>query len=274
MKSFASMPLQALTALLRTNALSAADLQELAQDSRATVRRLAAQQQKRHLLRAQRAAAEETRLASMLELETALYARGLLQIAGVDEAGAGPLAGPVFAAAVILPAGLSLPGIDDSKKLTAAARNRLAQQICEGALYHHTAQASAAEIDAINIRQACLLAMRRAVEGLPMGALSGAPGEPGALRRHVLVDAHTVPGLQYPQTGIIKGDTRSQSIAAASILAKTARDAAMCRYAEQYPGYGFEIHKGYGTALHMQRLQQLGPCPLHRRSFAPVTLYA
>jgi ribonuclease HII len=138
------------------------------------------------------------------------------------------------------------------------------------ALTHHTAQASAAEIDAINIRQACLLAMRRAVEGLPNQAPLGTPVKPGAQRRHILVDAHTVPGLNFPQTGIIKGDTRSQSIAAASILAKTARDAAMRRYAEQYPGYGFEIHKGYGTPLHLQMLQQLGPCPLHRRSFAPV----
>ncbi len=206
-------------------------------------------------------AAEAARLQAMLSFEQDLYAAGSTAVAGVDEAGAGPLAGPVFAAAVVLPPGCSLAGINDSKKLSAAMRQQLAAVIMRRARSYAVAQASAAEVDALNIRQACLLAMRRAVAQLPE------LGQPGL---HVLVDAHRLHPLAAPQTALIRGDSRSQSIAAASILAKTQRDAAMVAYDVLYPGYGFATHKGYGTAAHLAALARLGPCPLHRRTYAPV----
>ncbi|RYE89469.1 MAG: ribonuclease HII, partial [Oxalobacteraceae bacterium] len=216
----------------------------------------------RTLLRRRREAA---RLRRMLHFETALWRSGVPAIAGIDEAGAGPLAGPVFAAAVILPPGHSIAEIDDSKKLPESTRLRLAEVIRREAISYCVALAEVAEIDRLNIRNACMLAMRRAALGLVWP-----PQMPHGPTPHVLVDAHTVPGLGLPQTGIAHGDARSQSIAAASILAKVSRDAAMCAYAEQYPGYGFEVHKGYGTPLHQQQLAALGPCAIHRRSFAPV----
>jgi ribonuclease HII len=202
--------------------------------------------------------AEGQRLLRLLQFETPLWAAGLERIAGVDEAGVGPLAGPVVAAAVILPQGLRPRGLDDSKQLGEAARDRLAAEVKAGALAWGVGLATHLEVDALNVYRAGLLAMRRAVE-----ALSPAP-------QHLLVDARRVPGVPWPQQGIVKGDARSLSIAAASVIAKTTRDALMVEAAARFPGYGFARHKGYGSPEHLEALRRLGPCPLHRRSFAPV----
>ena len=177
---------------------------------------------------------------------------------GVDEAGRGPLAGPVLAAALILPAGVELEGLRDSKLLSAPQRTRLAAEIKAVALSWAIGEASAPEIDALNILQATLLAMQRALAGLAQ-----VPTE-------VWVDGLHAPSFFKPSRAVVKGDQRVVSISAASILAKTARDAHMIRLADHYPGYGFEQHKGYASAAHRAALQHQGPCPEHRRSFAPV----
>ena len=179
-------------------------------------------------------------------------------IAGVDEAGRGPLAGPVVAAAVILDAARPIKGLRDSKLLTAAARERLAGEIRERALAYCVAHADVAEIDELNILQATLLAMRRAVEGLAL-----APGE-------VLVDGNRCPRLACSARAIVKGDRDVAAISAASILAKTVRDTLLIELDGVYPGYGFARNKGYGTPEHLAALDRLGPCAAHRRSFAPV----
>ena len=177
---------------------------------------------------------------------------------GVDEAGRGPLAGPVVAAAVILPPGTSLSGLNDSKKLSPRQRERLAAEIRATALAWAVAEASAAEIDEWNILRATLRAMARAVAALPV-----MPDE-------VLVDGNQAPALEVPVRTIIGGDALEPAIMAASILAKTHRDARLVALAARYPEYGFARHKGYGTAAHLAALARLGPCPEHRRSFAPV----
>ena len=184
-------------------------------------------------------------------------------VAGVDEAGRGPLAGPVVAAAVILDAARPIDGLADSKVLAEARREALAPVIREQALAWAVGMAAAEEIDSLNILQATLVAMQRA-----LAALGVQPG-------HVRVDGNRCPplagiGLCCTVEAIVGGDATVAEISAASILAKTTRDAWMRRAALDYPGYGFERHKGYGTALHLQALARLGPCPLHRRSFAPV----
>jgi ribonuclease HII len=179
-------------------------------------------------------------------------------IAGVDEAGRGPLAGPVFAAAVILDPARPIPGLDDSKRLSQKRREALESAIQERSLAWSVAWASAAEIDAINILQASLLAMTRAVAAL----------DPQPAR--VLVDGNRAPDFGCPAEAIIGGDGLIPAIGAASILAKVARDRLMCGLDGTYPGYGFAIHKGYPTAAHQAALLRLGPCPEHRRSFAPV----
>ena len=194
----------------------------------------------------------------MLQYEIALWQSGVKHVAGVDEVGAGPLAGPVLAAAVILSADTRIEGINDSKLLSALQRQRLAEQIRERAVAFALGSCSPEEIDTLNILQASRQAMRRAV-----GALQVAPD-------HLLVDARRVPDVSMPQTPIIKGDTQSQCIAAASIIAKVARDALMEQLAEVYPGYGFERHRGYGTRQHLEALKRLGPCAIHRHSFSPV----
>ncbi|MCX8086426.1 MAG: ribonuclease HII [Rhodocyclaceae bacterium] len=179
-------------------------------------------------------------------------------ICGVDEAGRGPLAGPVCAAAVILDPARPIAGLADSKKLSAAQRERLAAQIRAQALAWCVAEASVEEIDALNILQATLLAMQRAVAGL-------------ALRpTEVLIDGNRTPMLEVPCRAIIGGDAKVAEIAAASILAKTSRDARMLALHAEYPGYGFDRHKGYGTAAHLAALKRLGPSPHHRKSFAPL----
>lgn len=179
---------------------------------------------------------------------------------GVDEAGRGPLAGPVVAAAVMLDPGQHIEGLRDSKKLSAAARERLADEIRMRAAAWCVAEASVDEIDRLNILHATMLAMQRAVAGLPMP-----PDE-------VWVDGNRCPNWGWRSQAVVKGDDKVAAIAAASILAKTARDQFMCRLHEEYPAYGFARHMGYGTAAHMAALQAHGACPQHRRSFAPVKL--
>ena len=202
--------------------------------------------------------AEGQRLRHLLRFETPLWEQGVIRIAGVDEAGMAPLAGPVVAAAVILPREFRPRGIDDSKQIDAAARERLAAEIKAAAVCWAVGLAAVEEIDSINIYRAGLLAMRRAIEGLAL-----AP-------EHILIDARRVPEVKIPQQGIVHGDALSLTIAAASILAKTTRDALMADLDRAHPGYGFARHKGYPTAEHFAALAKLGPCPLHRRSFAPV----
>ncbi len=179
-------------------------------------------------------------------------------LAGVDEAGRGPLAGPVFAAAVILDERHAIEGLADSKKLSARKREKLFDEIRAKALCCSIAQASAEEIDQINILQATLLAMRRAVEGLRLKPAK------------VLVDGNRLPVLDVLAEAIVRGDALVPAISAASILAKVQRDRWCAELDQQYPQYGFERHKGYGTAEHMAALRQHGPCPQHRRSFRPV----
>ena len=179
-------------------------------------------------------------------------------VAGVDEAGRGPLAGAVFAAAVILDPARPIAGLADSKALTAARRDILAIEIRACALAWTVSSASVEEIDRLNILQATLLAMKRAVESLPV---------PADL---ALIDGNQRPRLACAVRAIVRGDALVPAISAASILAKTARDAELMRLHERFPGYGFDQHKGYGTALHLERLRQLGPCIEHRRTFAPV----
>ncbi len=180
------------------------------------------------------------------------------RVAGVDEVGRGPLAGPVMAAAVILDANNIPEGLNDSKKLSEKRRDALAEQLRECALVS-IGEASVEEIEQINILQASLLAMRRAVEALP------------ELPDHLLIDGKFAPkGINTPMTPLIKGDSRSLSIAAASIVAKVARDARMCALAQQYPGYGWDKNAGYPTKQHREALIALGPTPVHRRTFKTV----
>ena len=181
-----------------------------------------------------------------------------LLVAGVDEAGRGPLAGPVVAAAVILPSLPQLEGLNDSKALTPKKRDALYSLIQEAAISLHVAVISPQIIDEINILQAALRAMRDAVRGLDQ-----TPGR-------VLVDGNQKPGSGLPEMAIIKGDAKSASIMAASIIAKVTRDRLMIAYDEQYPEYGFAGHKGYGAKTHMEAIKKHGPCPIHRKTFEPI----
>ena len=179
-------------------------------------------------------------------------------LAGVDEAGRGPLAGPVVAAAVILDPRRPIEGLADSKRLSAKRRERLHDLICEHALCCCVAEASVEEIDRLNILHATMLAMQRAVAGLRLPP------------RIVLVDGNRLPQLDVPAEAVVRGDALVPAISAASIVAKVRRDRLCQQLDGQYPDYGFATHKGYGTAAHLAALQRLGPCPQHRRSFAPV----
>jgi ribonuclease HII len=230
--------------------------EELRADSRRGAQAiLEAIEKRRHAHRS-----EGQRLRKMLEFEQVLWAAGTMRVAGVDEAGMSPLAGPVCAAAVILKPGTRLTHVDDSKKLDAKERTRLATVIKESALAWCVGWASVEEIDTINIHWAGILAMKRAVEGLAPGA------------EHLLIDARKLKDVPLPQERIVKGDSRSLSIAAASILAKTSRDALMEELDAQHPGYGFAKHKGYPVKEHATALEKLGACPIHRRSFNPVRI--
>lgn len=197
-------------------------------------------------------------VAESLRLEALLWQLGYDLVAGVDEAGLGPLAGPVVAGAVIFPKGFSGLAVADSKTLSAAKRQGFQRQIVESAAAWALGVVEAGELDQLGARAAGLEAMRRAVVSL-------------ALRpEYLLVDAHEVPGVEIKQSGWVKGDAFIHSVSAASILAKVHRDGLMVELDAQYPGYGFQRHMGYGTAAHMRALEELGPCPAHRRSFAPV----
>jgi ribonuclease HII len=203
--------------------------------------------------------AEGQRLHNLLRFEIDLWADGFNLIAGVDEAGMAPLAGPVIAGAVILPRNYKLKRLNDSKQiLDESVRSELAEQIKQDAVVWAVGRAEVEEIDTINIYHAGLLAMRRAVEGLT--------SQPD----FILVDARRIPYCTAPQRGIIKGDTLSASIAAASIIAKTTRDAIMTKFDAVHPGYNFKTHKGYPTPEHCRCLKELGATPIHRRSFARV----
>ena len=192
---------------------------------------------------------------NMWEFEQKYLDAGYKLVCGVDEAGRGPLAGPVCAAAVILPPNMDIPGLNDSKKLSDKKRRELFPVICEKAIAYGIAFATHEEIDEINILQATYLAMERAVAQL----------EPKA--DFALIDGNRAKDFGIPLETIVGGDGRSASIAAASVLAKVTRDNYMLKMAEEYPEYGFEIHKGYGTKAHYAALTQFGPCPIHRTTF-------
>lgn len=225
-----------------------------------TDRRQSAQQLARRIRQRRRTnRVEGQRLHTLLHFELELWLQGMTLVAGVDEAGMAPLAGPVVAGAVILPQHYKLRGLDDSKKiLDEARRTELAAQIKQDAICWSVGFAEVEEIDTINIYHAGLLAMQRALRGL------------SCTPQFVLVDARRIPNCAVPQRGIIRGDTLSATIAAASIIAKTTRDAHMIELDALYSGYGFASHKGYPTPEHCRLLKQLGALPIHRRSFARV----
>ena len=190
-----------------------------------------------------------------LEFEKIAIEKGYSAVCGVDEAGRGPLAGPVCAAAVILPPNTVIDGVNDSKKLSEKKRESLFDVIKETARSYCIAYASVEEIENMNIRNATMLAMKRAVEGLDIKA------------DYAMIDGNRLPDLEIASECIVKGDAKSMSIACASILAKVSRDRPLYKYAEEYPQYHFDKHKGYGTKLHIEALKEYGPCPYHRMSF-------
>ena len=190
-----------------------------------------------------------------LEFKKEAFAKGYKSVCGVDEAGRGPLAGPVCAAAVILPEGVIIEGVNDSKKLSEKKRESLFDVIREQALSYSIAYATVDEIEEINILNATMLAMRRAIDGLEIKA------------DYAMIDGNKIPPLDIDAECIVKGDAKSMSIACASILAKVSRDRLLYKYAEEYPMYGFDKHKGYGTKVHREAILKYGPCPYHRKSF-------
>lgn len=190
-----------------------------------------------------------------IEYEQSAELKGYKAICGVDEAGRGPLAGPVCAAAVILPPNTIIDGVNDSKKLTEKKREALFDVIKETAVSYSIAYASVEEIESINILKATMLAMKRAVEGLDVKA------------DYAMIDGNKMPPLDIDGETIVKGDAKSMSIACASILAKVSRDRLLYEYAKEYPQYQFDKHKGYGTSAHREAILEYGPCPYHRMSF-------
>ncbi len=210
---------------------------------------------------------EKPPAAPTMEWEAAAHAEGYVRVCGIDEAGRGPLAGPVVAAAVILPEGYELPGLTDSKKLSARRRETLFAALMEDPrVCKSIAEASVAEIDRLNILRATHLAMRRAAEGLV--------GSPAGGVDFCLIDGLPVPNFPLPSRALVKGDARCLSIAAASILAKVSRDHSMQELDKRYPQYGFGRHAGYGTSMHLEALARHGVTPEHRLSFAPVAAAA
>lgn len=206
---------------------------------------------------------QKKRLAELKQGEQEFYDAGAEFIAGVDEVGRGPLAGPVVCACVVLPRDFDIAGVDDSKKLSAKRREELAPKIRDSAAAYGFGMASEKVIDEINILEATKGAMRTAVEKASE-MLKERTGKDISL---VLVDAVNIPDMQIPQKSLVKGDQRSVSIAAASILAKVTRDSMMVRFDEEYPGYDFAANKGYGTKAHYRGLERSGPCRIHRKSF-------
>jgi len=258
---FARVPLAEIRA--RLEAVSSPEEREriaamLRHDPRSGARSLGARLDRRE--RARRT--ERDRLLRFFARRERLLRSGVKFIAGVDEVGVGPLAGPLVAAAVVFSREVeldALSGLDDSKRLTRKVREALDLEIRRQAAAVFVAEVSSADVDRLNPHRASLAAMKRAVSGLGL--------RPG----HVLVDARTIPDLDVPQTALVHGDSLDASIAAASIVAKVYRDAWMFRLDDRYPGYGFSRHMGYGTPEHFAALDRLGPCPAHRRSFAPVS---
>lgn len=226
-------------------------LNKLGRDPRQGVRKISEFLKKRY----EKERAERLRILNMLNFERVLWKSGIQAVAGVDEVGIGPLAGPVVAAAVIFPPGSELAGVDDSKQLEPEQRVKLAAAIRQSATAIGVGLAEVSEIDHLNIYHAALLAMRRAIEALPLKP------------EHLLIDARVIPGISIPQNSFNKGDGINFSIAAASIIAKTHRDRLMQELEKKYPGYGFAQHKGYGTSEHQNAIRGLGPCPIHRLSF-------
>lgn len=251
LRNFAKMTVEKISCSLSEAAPNGEELIRLSADRRTGARRLA----ERYLARGERERRESERISAMLSYERAAWENGFITIAGVDEAGRGPLAGPVVAAAVILPENYYLPGLNDSKKVSPAKRGELYLAITKAARAWSVAVGEVAEIDNYNILIASKLAMGRA-----LASLAVAPD-------FVLLDALELEELPVYQLGIIGGDSLSLSIAAASIIAKVTRDRWMCEIDKLFPGYGFAVHKGYPTALHRQAIAKLGPCPMHRKSF-------
>lgn len=252
--NISQMKINQISELLRQPELPLHIIEALTNDLRPTVNRLF----QAWINRKQRYAAEQQRLKVLYQYESSYYQRGYNFVAGIDEAGRGPLAGPVVVAAVILPKNADLPGLNDSKRLSARQREQLYNAIHKVALSIAWCPVSAATIDHINIYQATVTGMYQTVKLL----------EPSA--EAVLIDAVKLPDLSCPWQAIINGDALSASIAAASVIAKVERDRIMTMLDSKYPGYGFAKHKGYGTKDHMQALRQLGPCPEHRQSFEPM----
>jgi ribonuclease HII len=248
------LPLSEIRRMLASPLVSDAMIARLRRDPRVQVATMLEAAERR----ARRMQAERQRHDEMLAIERELQASGRFLIAGVDEAGVGPLAGPIVAAAVILGDAASIEGIEDAKKLDGASREALAMEIRRRALGISIGTATVAEIDRINVYHAGMLAMRRAVEGLT--------------RRpdHVIVDARRIPDIGIEQSAYVRGDARSLSIAAASVVAKTHRDAMMVDLDRVHPGYGFSRHKGYGTPEHHAALRRLGVSAIHRSSYEAV----
>jgi ribonuclease HII len=239
---------------LQTNEVMGDTLAEMLSDSRQGVRQLAIRYQNQQ----DKTAREQERLARMWRFEQSLWRQGYQMIAGVDEAGRGPLAGPVVAAAVILPDDFDVTGLNDSKQVSARERDKLRIRIEQDAIAIGVGLVDVAYIDQHNILQATYQAMRIAIN-----QLSPTPN-------YLLLDAVNLPRVTIPQQRLIKGDSLSHSIAAASIIAKTTRDEWMHNIHNKYPQYGFDQHMGYGVPAHLAALQKYGLCPIHRRSFAPV----
>jgi ribonuclease HII len=238
--------------ILRTDQpVTAHFLNKLERDPRQGARKIYELLKKRY----EKERTERVRVLNMLNFERVLWKSGIQSVAGVDEVGVGPLAGPVVAAAVIFPPGTEFAGIDDSKRLDLEQRVKMEAVIRRTATAIGVGWAEVGEIDRLNIYHAALLAMRRAVEALPV--------KPD----HLLLDARIIPDVSIPQNSFYKGDGINFSIAAASIIAKTHRDRLMEELEKKYPGYGFAQHKGYGTAEHQNSIRQMGPCPVHRMSF-------
>jgi len=231
--------------------VSPAILRKLQRDSRTGARKLYQVLTRRY----EEQKKEKNRLDAMLHFERLLWKAGIQHIAGVDEVGMGPLAGPVVAAAVVFPPGTEVEGIDDSKALDGETRRRLDVEIREKATAFAIGVVEVDEIDRINIYHAGIQAMRVAITGLPVTP------------QHILVDSRTVPGFTQPQNSFDKGDGINFSIASASIVAKVYRDGLMTELDKKYPGYGFASHKGYATPEHQRAIREFGPCPIHRRSF-------
>ena len=226
-------------------------LARLQKDPREGVRKICHQLKTRR----EKEKAERIRIESMLNLEGVLWKSGIRHIAGADEVGVGPLAGPVVAAAVVFPPGTFISKVDDSKRLSPQVRREVVHTIRQRALGSGVGLAEVTEIDELNVYHAGLLAMRRAVENLPLRP------------DHLLVDAREIPGLSMPQNKFSKGDGLSFSIAAASIVAKTYRDQLMVELGRTYPQYGWDRNKGYGTREHQEAIRRHGPCAIHRKSY-------